>query len=228
MWDTGDSKVEQLCSCWCSTQRRLTGSELLQFVWLWRSITLRYDYLRQACFSTQNISAAFFLISEAGRRHSQDLFESAECYLWLLVHAAGIEDSGKNTYQLMAALFKIIPLPIIAAAEDSGCSQQLLLMWQSMLRASDRCQHEPAIMVQMPNCSFSVSVKQSMTRQEKFSCPKICSAKTARLKRVGWSLLWEPRAITAGERETKNGVFCWCIDQMFLCNQPPSNFWKTN
>lgn len=160
----------------------------------------------------------------AGRHHSQDLFESAECCLWLLIHAAGIEDLGKSTHQLMAALFKIIPLPIIAAAEDSSCSQQLWLIWQSMLCVSDRCQHEPAIKVQMPNCSFSASVKQNTTRQEKFSCPKICSAKTARLQRVSWSLLWEPRAITAGERETKNGVFSWGIDQMFLCNQPPSNF----
>lgn len=172
----------------------------------------------------QNISAALFLISKAGRHHSRDLFESAECYLWLLICAARIEDLGKNTSQLMAALFKIILLPIIAAAEDSSCTQQLWLMWQSMLCASDRCQHEPAIMVQMPNCSFSVSVKQNKTRQEKLSCPKTCSAKPARLERTRWSLLWEPRALKAGERGTKNGVFSWCIDQMSLCTQPPSNF----
>lgn len=59
--------------------------------------------------------------------------------------------------------------------------------------SSDWCglwQREPAIMVQMPHCSFSVAAKQKMSRQEKFSCPKMCSAKTARIKRVGWSLLW--------------------------------------
>lgn len=53
----------------------------------------------------------------AGRHHSQNPFESTECYIQLLVHAAGIEDLTETSYQLMAALLKIIPLSM-AAAED--------------------------------------------------------------------------------------------------------------
>lgn len=54
----------------------------------------------------------------AGRHHSQNPFESTECYIQLLIHAAGVEDLTKTSYQLMAALLKIIPLSMAAAAED--------------------------------------------------------------------------------------------------------------
>lgn len=43
--------------------------------------------------------------------------------------------------------------------------QSLLCLWEVPAGTS------PKGMGQMPKCSFSVSVKQNMTRQEKFSCP---------------------------------------------------------
>lgn len=154
---TQDTKVEQLCNCWCSTQRTL--AELL-----YSSITLRYDYPRQAPFSTHNISVAFFPIS-CGRK--TPLLRSV-WISWVL---------SLTSYSCCRHRgFGRKNLSTDGCTEDSGCSSSSDWCGSLCHAPLTRCHHQPALMVQMPNHSFSVSVKQDMTSQEKFSCSKIYSA----------------------------------------------------